>query len=45
MFEGRYLQEELEYIWDYSKKTGFAQYINDDNKECILYLTCVPNFH
>ena len=35
MFEGRYLQEELEYIWDYSKKTGFAQYINDDNKEWI----------
>lgn len=25
----------MQYIWDYSKKTGFAQYITEDNKEWI----------
>ena len=28
-------EDELQYIWDYSKKTGFAQYITEDNKEWI----------
>ena len=31
----RHIKDELQYIWDYSKKTGFAQYINEDNKEWI----------
>lgn len=25
----------MQYIWDYSKKTGFAQYITEENKEWI----------
>lgn len=31
----RHIEDELQYIWDYSKKTGFAQYITEDNKEFI----------
>lgn len=31
----RHIEDELQYIWDYSKKTGFAQYITEDNKEWI----------
>lgn len=31
----RHIKDELQYIWDYSKKTGFAQYITEDNKEFI----------
>lgn len=31
----RYIKDELQYIWDYSKKTGFSQYITEDNKEGI----------
>lgn len=31
----RHIEDELQYIWDYSKKTGFAQYINEENKEWI----------
>ena len=31
----RYIQDELQYIWDYSKKSGFAQYITEENKEWI----------
>ena len=31
----RHIKDELQYIWDYSKKTGFAQYITDENKEWI----------
>ena len=31
----RHIGDELQYIWDYSKKTGFAQYITEDNKEWI----------
>lgn len=31
----RHIEDELQYIWDYSKKTGFAQYITEDNKERI----------
>lgn len=31
----RHIKDELQYIWDYSKKIGFAQYINEDNKEWI----------
>lgn len=31
----RHIKDELQYIWDYSKKTGFAQYITEENKEWI----------
>lgn len=31
----RHIEDELQYIWDYSKKTGFAQYITENNKEFI----------
>ena len=31
----RHIEDELQYIWDYSKKTGFAQYITEENKEWI----------
>ena len=31
----RNIEDELQYIWDYSKKTGFAQYITENNKETI----------
>lgn len=31
----RHIKDELQYIWDYSKKTGFAKYINEDNKDWI----------
>lgn len=31
----RHIEDELQYIWDYSKKTGFAQYITENNKETI----------
>lgn len=31
----RHIKDELQYIWDYSKKTGFSQYITEDNKEWI----------
>ena len=31
----RHIEDELQDIWDYSKKTGFAQYITEDNKEWI----------
>ena len=34
-FKKRHIEDELQYIWDYSKKTGFAQYITEDNKEWI----------
>lgn len=42
MFEGRYLQEELEYIWDYSKKTGFSRCVTNDNKDWIR--SCIVNY-
>lgn len=35
MFDERCLRDELQYIWDYSKKTGFSQYITHENKEWI----------
>lgn len=35
MFDERCLRDELQYIWDYSKKTGFSQYITEENKEFI----------
>ena len=31
----RHIEDELQDIWDYSKKTGFAQYITEENKEWI----------
>ena len=31
----RHIEDELQYIWDCSKKTGFAQYITEENKEWI----------
>lgn len=34
-FKKRHIEDELQYIWDYSKKTGFAQYITEENKEWI----------
>lgn len=35
MFDERCLRDELQYIWNYSKKTGFSQYITEDNREWI----------
>lgn len=31
----RHIQDELQYIWDYSKKSGFVKYITEENKEWI----------